>query len=64
MGLSFDLLGFHVKSHLAIFRFRCAYSKNFCNLVICGWMWWMLLVMMTRSLKLDAVLHVVVDMLK
>ena len=49
LGLSFGLLGHLVMTHLVRLRFIYDNSANFCNLVICGWMWWMLSVVMARS---------------
>ena len=42
LGLSFDLLGHPVMTHLERFRSMWDHSADFCNLNICGCMWFML----------------------
>ena len=49
LGLSFDWLGHPVMAHLERFRSMWDHSANFCNLSICGCMWFMLSDMIARS---------------
>ena len=49
MGFKFDLLGHPMIAHLERLRSRCAHSKNFWSLKICGWICVMLSVNMARS---------------
>ena len=49
LGLSFDLFGHPVMEHLARLRSMWDHSANFCNLSICGYMWFMLSDRIARS---------------
>jgi hypothetical protein len=63
-GSSFDLLGQPVMAHLARLRSMCAHSANFCNLVIWGWMFYIVSDRMARSSAYADVVHEDGDVLK
>lgn len=62
VSFNFKLLGLYVMAHLARLRSRCAHSKKCCNLLICGWIFVMLFVMLfvriVSSFAYVVVLHV------
>ena len=64
VGFRFDLFGHLVIAHLEMLRSRCAHSKYFWSLCICGWICVILSVRMTRSSAYAMVLQVVGDVLK
>lgn len=57
LDLRFDLFGHPVMAHLAKLRSMWAHSANFCNLVICGWMFCTASVRMARSSAYADVVH-------